>query len=336
MRASSPCLRLRFEHGSRALDLPHDLLAPALGLGQPDAATSSRTSFASSSRRASPISAAASIASSSTAPASANSPRSISASPRSGSSSSRSGDSSGTQHGRATEEACGGRHVAAAERPACRRAQALRSPAHRARCRARRAGRARRGSGRPARGGSRESPRTRRRGRSRPGPPTRRTARAASRGALEQAAVGRVADHDVPEAVALALVGGRIDLDEPLARERVEVDPSCSRSASGTSSSSAVHREHLADHGRSLDDGPLLVGEPVEPGGHQRLDRRRRRQVVEMSEVGTPDAVLEAQEPVVDHHREQLLDEERVAVGCLDDPAARLLVDPGLRRGWRR
>ena len=45
---------------------------------------------------------------------------------------------------------------------------------------------------------------------------------------------------------------------------------------------------------------------------------------------GAPAAVLEADEALVDEHREQLLDEERVALGGLDDARADLVVEPGL------
>ena len=133
----------------------------------------------------------------------------------------------------------------------------------------------------------------------------------------------------MPEAVALSLAGSRIDLDEALALERLEVNPELLAQRLGDELHERVHRKHLAGHGRRLDDGPLVEGEPVESGGHERLDRRRRRQGGDVG-GGTPDAVLEAQEPFLHRHREELLQEERVAVGSLDDPAARLLVDPGL------
>ena len=87
---------------------------------------------------------------------------------------------------------------------------------------------------------------------------------------------------------------------------------------SGCGSSSrerAAMEEPPLDRG-ALDDRTLLGLEAVDARREQRLDRRRHGRVGCLRVVG--------------EHREQLLDEERIALGRLDDPALRLL------RGARR
>lgn len=70
----------------------------------------------------------------------------------------------------------------------------------------------------------------------------------------------------------------------------------------------AVHRGTFPD----LDDRPLGGRESVEPGGDQRLDRRRDR-----CRGST----------VVDHHGDDLLDEQRIAVGDVQDVLRRAVVE---------
>ena len=71
--------------------------------------------------------------------------------------------------------------------------------------------------------------------------------------------------------------------------------------------------EVVADHGRTLEHVALLLGQPVEAGGEQRVDRRWH--------VSRVTALRE--------HGEQLLDEERVPLRDLADPRARRVVERG-------
>jgi hypothetical protein len=133
----------------------------------------------------------------------------------------------------------------------------------------------------------------------------------------------------VVEAVALVVDRGRVGRAHELTvgeTDQVLSDPLLDRVRS-----KLVHRvprEDQADHRRRLDHGSLLAAEPVETGGEQRLDRRRHGEV---GEVGArrPATILETQQLRVDQHGDELLDEERIALGGCDDPAARVGVDAG-------
>ena len=70
--------------------------------------------------------------------------------------------------------------------------------------------------------------------------------------------------------------------------------------------------EDLAFDRPTLEHAALGRVELVEPRGEQRLDRRRHRDVA----------------AAVGHHRDHLLDEERVAARGLENAAAQLVVDP--------
>ena len=75
---------------------------------------------------------------------------------------------------------------------------------------------------------------------------------------------------------------------------------------------------------RALDRGPqekgaLVVGQALEPRGEQRRDRLRDRQLQQVAR-GDPAAVEPREALVVDEHGQQLLGEERVAVGRFRDP----------------
>ena len=60
--------------------------------------------------------------------------------------------------------------------------------------------------------------------------------------------------------------------------------------------------------------------EPVEARGQERLDRRRHRDLADV--VGEPPVALDpAERALVDEHRDELLDEQRVALGRADDRA---------------
>ncbi len=87
-----------------------------------------------------------------------------------------------------------------------------------------------------------------------------------------------------------------------------------------------IAHEHLPDDGSGLDHGSLVPRQPVETGGEERLDRRRHGRPLDPARRA-PAPVLEADEPLVDEHREQLLDEERVSLGRLDDSCSHALVE---------
>ena len=84
-----------------------------------------------------------------------------------------------------------------------------------------------------------------------------------------------------------------------------------------------------ADHGGRLDHCKLIGREQVEARCEEGVDRRRERELVEVARRH-PAAVLAPHEAFVDEHREQLLDEERIALGRLDDPRAHAGVEHGL------
>ena len=84
-----------------------------------------------------------------------------------------------------------------------------------------------------------------------------------------------------------------------------------------------LHRfqvEDLADHRAALQHRPLRGREPVQPGREQGADAGWHGEGAQVV-ARHPAAALAADEAVVDHHRDHLLDEERVALGRLDDPA---------------
>src|SRR5262245_45465198 len=134
---------------------------------------------------------------------------------------------------------------------------------------------------------------------------------------LRDAEVRGVADQDVPEA---ETVLGREDrarrLDELLTGQRHQAR-SDRTALDAHELADRAAPELLADDGRPLDDGPLVRREPIEPCREQGVDGRWDGQVAGSRSV-LPD------------HGEQLLDEERVALGGLGDPAQQRLVELGL------
>ncbi len=70
--------------------------------------------------------------------------------------------------------------------------------------------------------------------------------------------------------------------------------------------------EDLSDHGRALQHVALVVGEPVEPGGENGLDRLGHRERVELR---GEHAVALDQPVVLGQHSHHLAQEERVAAG---------------------
>ena len=72
-----------------------------------------------------------------------------------------------------------------------------------------------------------------------------------------------------------------------------------------------------ADHRRRIDDRPLVVGKLVEARCQQRMDRRGDRDPAQVA-GWFPATVDQAKHAGVDEHRDELLDEERVALGSGD------------------
>ncbi len=125
--------------------------------------------------------------------------------------------------------------------------------------------------------------------------------------ALRDPFVGRVADEDVAEAE--CVVDGFVRADQLPAHERRQP----------ASRGTPTIRRELAegfplevepDYGRTLDDLALVVGERIQARGEESLDRGRH--LVGRRSVGD--------------HREQLLDEQRVALGDVSDARARRVV----------
>ena len=71
--------------------------------------------------------------------------------------------------------------------------------------------------------------------------------------------------------------------------------------------------ELLADHRGALQDRLLLGLEAIEARGEQGVDRGRDRQLPDVAR--DPAVAVEHEGAVVDEHADELLDEERVAVG---------------------
>ena len=200
----------------------------------------------------------------------------------------------------------------------------------RARDRGRRAGRARRGSCTPARGGSRGSPRTRSRSRLAVHPlaPVGEALVQGRAVALEEPVVDGVADEDVVEAErVLAVQSERSDRTSCLpSRASRSASTLIGRTGSATSSRTAEPAKTRPITEAASITGPLLGLELVEAGREQGVDRRRDRDLGDFV-CRDPAGVGPLDHALVDHHREQLLDEERVAVRGLDDPLADVLVD---------
>jgi hypothetical protein len=146
--------------------------------------------------------------------------------------------------------------------------------------------------------------------------------------ALQQSAVDGVADQDVLEAEGILLLDGRpIGPDELLSRQCIEqpahlvAERVCDEFPHGGA------REDEADHRCGVDHGALLGDQLVEASGEQGLDRGRDHDLGDALRCDPAGASL-PDDPLVDHHRQKLLDEERVALGGIDDALAHLGLDP--------
>jgi hypothetical protein len=87
-------------------------------------------------------------------------------------------------------------------------------------------------------------------------------------------------------------------------------------------------QEHRSDNRGALDHDPLVGIERVEPRSQQRLDGRGQANVVQLA-GRKPVPVGLRQVTLVDEHPEELLEEERVALGALGHNPVHLLGDVG-------
>ena len=182
----------------------------------------------------------------------------------------------------------------------------------------------RRGSGSSARGGSRGSPRTRRSAR-----PTSRSSQSANctwRGRakpLRGRLVGGVPDEEVLEAerrlTREARLGGA---DEVLRREGLEARLHGARARRVDEGSTTAPRWKTSP---SIEPRSSVARAPgssrVEARAEERVEARRQGERVEVALKGA-DAVLEEQGALVHEHRDELLDEERVASRRSREPRA--------------
>ena len=135
---------------------------------------------------------------------------------------------------------------------------------------------------------------------------------------LRDTEVRGVADQDVPEAK--AVLGGEDrarGLDELLARERHQARSDGAAVDTAHQLADRAAPELLADDRRPLDHGALVGRQAIEPCREQSVNRRRNGEVAR-------------RRPVLRDHGEQLLDEERIALGSLGDPDQQRVVDLGL------
>ena len=148
--------------------------------------------------------------------------------------------------------------------------------------------------------------------------------------------VGGVPDQDVAESERLFAGDHRaIRPHELLADQRTDQIGCVVAEDLGEQVANGAGVELLADHGGTLDDATLVVGQAFETRGEERRDRGWDRDRAEIARRD-PGPVLPDQHPVVDHHREHLLDEQRVASGRLREPVGRLGCESRRRRAGSR
>ena len=121
---------------------------------------------------------------------------------------------------------------------------------------------------------------------------------------LRRGAIDRLLDEHVPEAEHAIRAAAARSRASASVRRCASAVGAASGSSSATTSS---ERELLPDDRAALEHRALAGAEPVEARGEQRLDRLRQRALGEAA---------------FQREREELLEEERVALGGLDDAGA--------------
>ena len=129
---------------------------------------------------------------------------------------------------------------------------------------------------------------------------------------LENSLVCGVANEDVVEAKRL-LFGGTsgVELDELLVRQCAELRFEVVTYVLVDEMAHGVLDEQVPDHGRGLDHGALGRLEVIDSGREQRLNGRRDSHAIDLLGCA-PGAAFEADQSLVDQHRQELLDEQRV------------------------
>ena len=147
-------------------------------------------------------------------------------------------------------------------------------------------------------------------------------------GALQEAAVDRVAHQVMVEAVQRVRIHGGDRMDKLLARQRQQMALDRRAERLGRERGDGRCGELQADDRSRFDRRALLPAQLAEASLDQRLDRRRNRDLA-VALGADPAPVLLAQGAAVDQHRQHLLDVERVALGSLDDPRHHVVGQPG-------
>ena len=138
--------------------------------------------------------------------------------------------------------------------------------------------------------------------------------------ALGQRVVGHVADEDVAEAEL-----GRAGQRRRLPRHDELLDPQAAQKVARRARTQATDvgeqdvPEDAPDDGRVLRHPLLLAGQPVEASGEDGLHRGGHFDLLDWSRQ-LPGAVRRPEDAAIDEHPDELLGEERVAVGQADDP----------------
>ena len=138
--------------------------------------------------------------------------------------------------------------------------------------------------------------------------------------ALQEPAIGRVADQHVVEAQGrLAEEPAGVGLDELAAAERFEPRIEIADLA-GQKVRDGRARELPPDHRGPLEHGALLRTEPLDTGRQQGLDGGRHLEGGDL-DPGDPPVALPLERAVVHEHAHQLADEERVALARGQHPS---------------
>ena len=145
--------------------------------------------------------------------------------------------------------------------------------------------------------------------------------------ALRHRVVRRVAYEDVGEDEAvLAGERARVGADQPFPDERLERAGDLSLLLGRRQVGDGAPPEHLADHGRTLEDRALERLEPVEPRGEHGLDGLGNADRLDVGQRLQASLALH-ERAFLDEHAQHLLEEERIAAGCAADGVGGVLVE---------
>ena len=147
---------------------------------------------------------------------------------------------------------------------------------------------------------------------------------------LEESRIGRIANHQVSEAVleGFFLRRSLVSHELPLL-ERHQVNWDFAPNLVVDDGLERCLDKDQADHRGRVDNCALVFGKLVEARCQQRVDRRRDRNPAQVA-GRFPPPIDGAKHAGVDEHRHELLDKERVALGGRDHPGACAGGKPGL------